>query len=82
VRRQLGTYFKERRIELGLTQEEVAQKAGISERWYRKFEKNEQKPGVATTHAICRALHISNAESRSIYFHSITSEKRLLKITR
>ena len=43
--RNLGKRLKELRAERGLTQEQVAEKAGIATYTYQKYEKGMSKPG-------------------------------------
>lgn len=78
--KKLGTNFRKRRIWLKMTQEDVAKKCNISIRWYRKIEKNEHSPGIATLYAICRVLRIKPKEMRQLYIQSLKSESRLFRI--
>ena len=45
ISRMAGMYARERRLELGLTQREVADRAGVSERTVYSFELGE-RPGI------------------------------------
>ena len=36
---KLGKTIREARLKLGLTQEQVAKKAGVSTNWYARFER-------------------------------------------
>ncbi len=50
------TKLKERRETTGLTQEQVAEKAGISLRAYKMYESGERIPRVDTAKLIAKAL--------------------------
>ena len=46
IAREIGLRMQRRRLELGLSQEAVAHRAGISTFTYQKFEKGESRPGT------------------------------------
>lgn len=46
----------------GLTQSEVAKKAGISENHYAQIERAEKNPTVSTFKGIIKAIGVSSAE--------------------
>lgn len=54
----IGSRVRARRIELDITQEELAQKLGISFQQVQKYEKGVNRVGAARLHAICDALHV------------------------
>lgn len=62
--REIGLRLQRRRLDMGLSQEDVAHKAGISSYTYQKFEKGESKPGtpmnprLTTVLALCSVLEI------------------------
>jgi len=49
---------------LGLTQEDVARKAGISQPAYAKLEKQEAKPRTATLKKLAKAMELSVEQLR------------------
>lgn len=55
----IGSRMKEKRIELGLTQKVVAEKTGISDRYYGQIERGECSPSLDTTDKIAKALETS-----------------------
>lgn len=52
----LGKRLKERRLELSLTQSEVAEKAGIKRAAYSLYESNKREPGIEILRSIAKAL--------------------------
>jgi len=66
--KRLGLKLYQLRMESGLSQEKLAQRAGISAYTYQKFEKGESKPGTPmnprmfTLMALADALDIPVAE--------------------
>ena len=54
--------FKETRKKLGLTQKEVAEKAGIFSNTYSRIERGEQKPKFETIKDIAKVLKIDLSE--------------------
>ncbi len=54
-----GTELKERREKLGYTQEQVAEKAGISLRAYKMYESGERIPRADVMARIAKVLRTS-----------------------
>lgn len=54
--------FKKARKELGLTQKEVAKKAGIHFNHYNRIENGKASPSVEVTEKIAKALKIKSSE--------------------
>lgn len=52
--------IKERREELGLTQKELAEKAGITQSFLCDIEQGRSKPSIDTAVKIANALNISD----------------------
>ena len=52
----MNTKLKERRIKLGFTQVQIAEKANISGRAYQNYESGERVPNVQTAKLIAKAL--------------------------
>lgn len=46
--KEFGNYIKERRIDKGMSQEEVAKKLGISQQAYSRYENGNREPGLQT----------------------------------
>ncbi len=60
--------LKERRDELRLTQRQVAEKIGIAESAYQRYEYNKMEPGVSMALKIAKAL---NTTVEELYSSSI-----------
>ena len=58
-KRVVGSRMKEKRIELGMTQKTVAEKANISDRYYGQIERGECSPSLEVTDKIAKALETS-----------------------
>lgn len=62
---RLGQRLRDLREERGMTQEQVAAKAGIATFTYQKFEKGESRPGspmnpeLYTLNALCKVFEIA-----------------------
>ncbi len=54
--------LKEIRRERNLSQEEVAQKSGISTTYYAGIERGEENPSMAVMEAICKTLRVKSSE--------------------
>jgi transcriptional regulator with XRE-family HTH domain len=54
--------IRKARLASGLTQAEVAKKAGISENHYAQIERAEKNPTVSTCKSIIRAIGVSSSE--------------------
>lgn len=52
----VGKYIRARRKLLGLTQEKVAENAGISHVYYGEIERGDKSPALSTLFSICRTL--------------------------
>ena len=53
-----GNIFKEARTKMGLTQLEVAKKAGIYHNTYAKIERDDQKASFPTVKKLARVLDL------------------------
>lgn len=56
----LGTSLHRLRIERGLSQEQVANQAGLSRYTYQKFEKGESRPGTPANPSLQNVLSLCN----------------------
>ena len=54
--------FKQARLKLGLTQVEVAEKAGINENGYAKIERGETQPKLETVKNLMAVLKIKPSD--------------------
>jgi transcriptional regulator with XRE-family HTH domain len=55
----IGAVMEARRVELGWTQVELGQRAGVDARQIRRYESGEGQPTIAVAQAIARALGIT-----------------------
>ena len=58
---EMGSNIRKFRIELGLTQIEVAEKSKISINYYARVERGEVNPSVKTLESILRALNVKSS---------------------
>ena len=54
----LAVIFKEAREKAGLTQAQVAEKAGISANYYARVERNDPTPRIDIVQKIAKALNL------------------------
>ncbi len=59
MKKSVGQIFKAARKRLGLTQQEVADKAGIISNTYSRIERGKQKPKFETIKNIAKVLDIN-----------------------
>jgi transcriptional regulator with XRE-family HTH domain len=67
----LGEVIRRRRVELGLSQADVAKKAGVDARQIRRYEAGEQQPVFPVAVAIAAALDLPLADLAGIPEHRI-----------
>lgn len=60
--KEYGNYIKERRQKMGLTQEEVAQKLGISQVAYGRYELGAREPNFSLILKIAEVLNFNPGE--------------------
>ena len=74
--------LKERRINLKLTQQEVAEKAKILLQQYQKFESGERKIESATFKTACKVIEALNMDINKFYHgeYSLSDNKITLDI--
>lgn len=56
----MRTLMREKRRELGLTQEQAAEKAGLSRSNYAHIERGRNEPSIDQMESIAKALNIKN----------------------
>lgn len=57
--RGMGAYAAERREELGLTQQELAERAGVSRAWVARFERDGSSSVLFRVFDVLRVLGVS-----------------------
>lgn len=57
--KSIGRTLKERRLQLGYTQELAAEKSGISYSYYTKIERGEQLPSIEICVQLAQTFHLS-----------------------
>lgn len=56
IRRLLGRNIRRRRLELGLTQEQFAEKSGFDQRYVSQLENGRRSPSIVSLHELAVAL--------------------------
>lgn len=69
---EIGTKLKAYRLFFNLTQEELAYKAGLNEKYYGRLERNESCPTIEKLQQICNALNIDIA---SFFLNDVSNDK-------
>lgn len=64
--------IRQRRTELGLSQADLATKAGVDKRQVRRYEAGDAQPGLAVARAIAQALDITIDELAGEDHHRVT----------
>ncbi|HHT9136974.1 MAG TPA: helix-turn-helix domain-containing protein [Candidatus Wunengus sp. YC60] len=59
---EMGKKFRTARENKGLSQEQVADKAGISITYYAGIERGEENPSLAVIKGICKVLNIRSTQ--------------------
>jgi transcriptional regulator with XRE-family HTH domain len=59
---KIGKKLKSARLKLHLTQEHVANKAGISINYYARIERNEENPTLETLERVLKPLKLKSSE--------------------
>lgn len=62
IRKLVGRNFARLRAESGLTQEQVAERANISQQYISGLERGQRNPTVETLYQIATALGVSHVE--------------------
>lgn len=85
----IGRKIRQRRVQLGLSQERLAEKLGVSYQQVQKYEKGASRLTIERLQAMARCLNVSTdyflkdlpkvAEALSSYGGLSSEEKRLLK---
>lgn len=65
--RDFGNYIKERRIEKGLSQEDVAKKLNISQQAYSRYERGDREPGLQTIFDLANILDFAPGDFLNSY---------------
>ncbi len=58
----IGKNLKKARKQLGLTQLQVAEKAGISVNYYARIERDEVNPSLELFEDVCKALKVKSSD--------------------
>lgn len=59
---KIGKKLKEARKKLGMSQVEVARKAGISVNYYARIERDEENPTLGTIERMVKVLKVKSAD--------------------
>jgi len=60
--KQIAVQLRKARLQNGLTQVELAKKAGINSNYYAKLERAEIKPSIETLEKIIKALGLKSSD--------------------
>lgn len=71
--KHIGQVLKDRRNQLGYTQEFAAEKAGISYSYYTKIERGEQLPSLEVCLQLAQVFHLSLDRWLLDYFQNPTT---------
>ena len=69
-----GKQLKNYRLIKKLSQEEIASRAGLNEKYYGRLERNESNPTINMLEKICNALGIDLAEFFACNFETVESD--------
>lgn len=59
---KIGKKLKKHRMELGLTQAQVAETAGLHINYYARVERDEENTSMKTLKAICKVLKVKSSD--------------------
>lgn len=62
VKKQLGENLKKLRLEKNLTQDELAEKAGLHFTYVGQIERGVRNPGVVNLYKLAKALKVTGGE--------------------
>lgn len=62
LRKQLGKNLKKARLKAGLSQQEVADKAGMHVNYYARIERGEVNPSQEKLYGIVKALKVKSSK--------------------
>ena len=62
ISKQYGAFIKQKRTNLGMTQEEVAKKLGISQQAYGRYEQGLREPNLKLMKQLAEVLQFRNGE--------------------
>lgn len=66
----LGSELRRARLALGLTQEELAERAKLHRTYVSQLERDEKSPTVAVLQRVCKALGVKASELLSRVEHA------------
>ncbi|MHC8520842.1 helix-turn-helix domain-containing protein [Rossellomorea sp. H39__3] len=75
-KKYLGIHLRNKRLEIGLTQDELEEKAGLSETVISKIENSERLPSSFTLYLITSAMGISIDQLNQDITRSIHEETK------
>ena len=62
MRKLVGRNTARLRVSLGMTQEQLAERSGLSQQYLSGLERGKRNPTVLTLHEIAVALHVTPAD--------------------
>lgn len=69
LRKAIGDNIRRRRVEKQLSQQELADRCGVSRKHINRIEAGESEPGASVLYLLSDALDVSSEEFRKIPLH-------------
>jgi len=66
-----GTFLKTTRAAASMTQEDLAEKSGVSQQTISRLERDKQRPGWGTLAVLCQALGVNPREPAALVADSL-----------
>lgn len=74
--REFAELLREKRLEAGLTQVELAERSAFPQSYISKFERGELRVDVVQLDKLCRAMNVDLADFAKAYRERIDRKKR------
>ena len=77
MKSETTTWIKIRRQLLGMTQKQMAEKAGISQQLYQYFESGKRRLTTCSFNTACKVLEALGYDIAEFYHHGFSSDNEL-----
>ena len=77
MKSETTTWIKTRRQLMGITQKQMAEKAGISQQLYQYFESGKRRLTTCSFNTACKVLEALGHDIAEFYHHGFSSDYRL-----
>lgn len=71
----VNNMLKDRRLSMGLTQKQLAEKAVVNRKYYQKLEKGKRSVMTASFETMCKILKALEIDITTFYFLCLTEEQ-------